>query len=143
VVAALVKEGANLDAADTRGITALMRAAEIGDVQMVQFLLDQGATDTTGDLLHHAVKWDSRPVVEWLLQNGWSKDAVDSEGRTPVMVAASRDQPQLVQWLLEQGCASVAGPHARRAKECLAHPSVEKHWAAGYAPGLKRSRGSD
>ena len=49
VIALLLANGAPLDAADNRGRTALMIAAELGDAGVVDLLMERGADRTLRD----------------------------------------------------------------------------------------------
>jgi ankyrin repeat protein len=49
VIALLLDRGAPIDAADNRGRTALMTAAELGDAAVVELLLARGADRTLRD----------------------------------------------------------------------------------------------
>ena len=60
IIKILVDNGANINAIDKRGCTALMRAAYIGYPGLVKFLLEHGAakeqTDYDGHMAIHYVR---------------------------------------------------------------------------------------
>ena len=60
VIKHLVEAGADINAADNKGCTALMRAAYIGYPELVNFLLAHGAqkdkTDYDGNMAVHYVR---------------------------------------------------------------------------------------
>ena len=60
VIKLLVDSGADINAADNKGCTALMRAAYSGYPELVKFLLDSGAdkskTDYDGNMAIHYVR---------------------------------------------------------------------------------------
>ncbi len=74
-VALLASAGADVNAADETGATALMQAAKVGNEDLVQALLKAGA----------------------------KVNAVDKKGRTAVMIASDEDKPGVARLLLEAG----------------------------------------
>lgn len=116
LVQQMVRDGQDIEAKDTGSLdqTALGWAAFIGDEAMVNFLLSQNAnlwaTDK-GDVYHalkSAALGNNVNVVKTLHQR--MKDEVDlndqsleDDGETLVMVAASNDRLEIVQYLISQG----------------------------------------
>ena len=96
----LLDRGADIDARDEQGRTALHRAAgscfQVGQRicrGVVAALLDRGADVDARDAggstpLHLAAGWYDSGVVVELLRRGADVDARDDEGRTPLHVAA-------------------------------------------------------
>jgi ankyrin repeat protein len=104
----LLEKGANLNLANTRGITPVMAAAGLGstdadtrgiytteDVQQrsiesLTLLLAVGADINAKDgnrgltPLHEAARWGWNDVVRFLVEHGANLDAKDSRGMTPV-----------------------------------------------------------
>jgi ankyrin repeat protein len=104
----LLRRGAKVDAQDYYGYTALHRAVQAKNVAAVRFLLERAArVDTTlnqneplnGDLwgdsrtlftpLHTAAEQESPALVALLLKHGASVKLADSNGRTPLDLAAA------------------------------------------------------
>ncbi len=111
VVALLLDEGAEIDAVDEEGRTALMRASGgHSDLDTIKLLLDRGADLHTRDhsgcsaLLHAARHWWDPEAVELLLDRGAEIEDRDSDGRTPLMIAAQHSKnPGEVASLLDRG----------------------------------------
>jgi serine/threonine-protein phosphatase 6 regulatory ankyrin repeat subunit A/serine/threonine-protein phosphatase 6 regulatory ankyrin repeat subunit B len=107
----LVEEGANIEARDSAGKTALTIAVvESGAPEIVQPLLDMGANLEAPDdqgwtpLMHAANSSTSLKIVQLLLDQGAQKEAKSSHGSTPLMFAASNSKtPEIVQALLRDG----------------------------------------
>jgi ankyrin repeat protein len=108
---ALLDHGANIDAEDEHGSTALHYAIRKGDRSTTQFLLDRGAQIESRNhsamtlLLDHGLKVDSEDedgftslqhavrggytrVIRGLLDRWAQVDARDNRGRTPLHLAA-------------------------------------------------------
>ncbi len=85
--------GVNVDGrAEDRRDTALMRRAEIGDMELVRFLVTSGADvnlkDRGGETaLMKAVRARRRRVVEFLIASGADVDETDFTGRTALNYA--------------------------------------------------------
>jgi ankyrin repeat protein len=95
-VLAQLRKGANPNEQDSRGMTALMIAAERGHTAIVQTLLDQGADIQAKEArqgrtaLFLAVAHGHTPVVQALLSKGADVKEKDNSGWTPLMLAAER-----------------------------------------------------
>ena len=115
-VKAMVAKGQDIEAKDTGSLdqTALGWAAFIGDEAMVDYLLSQNASLQATDkgdvynVLKSAALGNNVRVVEKIYN--LMKDKVDlndqtveSDGETLVMVAASNNRLEIVQFLLDQG----------------------------------------
>ena len=105
----LLKSGADVNAAQGDGMTALHWAALNGDRDMAAMLLQAGAnwratTRLGGYLpLHLAAQSGSGPVVELLVEAGAGADAKTSTGTTPLMLAAASGNVTAVDVLLRRG----------------------------------------
>ncbi|KAG8233136.1 hypothetical protein J437_LFUL010366 [Ladona fulva] len=81
---------------DDSGMTPLHWAADRGNAEAVQLLVDAGADvnfkDSEGQTaLHYAVSCGHAEVVKILLKAGCSPDAVDNDGEKPLDLANSKD----------------------------------------------------
>ena len=88
-----MQQGADVNAADDKGRTALHMSSTRSDVAMVTLLLDLGATqapDHRGNTpLHLAACTHNTDVVAELLKRGGSITARDMHGCTPMAYARS------------------------------------------------------
>ncbi|KAJ3079873.1 hypothetical protein HDU99_009899, partial [Rhizoclosmatium hyalinum] len=125
--------GGNTQAADSTflpsGYTALHFAAGLGHVNVVQTLLDAGATldliDKNGKLtpLMHACRTGQTEVVNLLLEKGADIFASDNMGRTPLIHAAKNGCFDIVVKLLAEGADADA---------CDTSDNTVLHYACGY-----------
>jgi len=106
-IEALLAAGAEVDARDVMGVTALMHASAEGHTQSVEALLDAGA-----DVDAHAndgltalmvVARGNTEIVRALLDAGADVNAKAEQGVTPLMVAVAMGNPEIVRALLEAG----------------------------------------
>ena len=109
-VRALLTEGADVNAPQGDGMTALHWAAEAGDVEMVEMLLYAGANQQgvtrLGDYtpLHLASKAGKDRVVARLLEAGADPSAYTTTGEvTPLHFAAASGSVATVEALLDHG----------------------------------------
>src|SRR5205085_2019307 len=116
----LVRRGADVHARSKRGFTALMFAAQQGDVESARILLAAGAkpndamprTALTPVIIASAM--GRTDVVALLLGNGANPDAVDANGFSSLHHAAQeRDGVAIVRTLLAHG----ANPNVRLKQE--------------------------
>ena len=98
-------------------VSALMTAAQLGHLDCVKLLLDRGADPNLklehGNALHFAVITERKEVVRLLLDRGVGVNVAgrrllsfrNDTGLTPLMYASlnERNDPTIVQWLLERG----------------------------------------
>lgn len=85
--------GAAVNAADTQGKTALMYAASKGNTQVVRLLLEAGAdvnfANRRGETaLLEAACYGRAGAIRALLQAGADVNARDKDGKTPLLMAA-------------------------------------------------------
>ena len=117
-VRALVAKGADVNAAQGDGMTALHWAAERGDLALAQLLLKSNAkavaTTRIGayTALHIASKKGTADIVKTLLTAGASVDVVTSSGATALHLAAASGDTSSVKALL----ARKADPNARESE---------------------------
>ena len=112
-VKSLLKKGADLEAKDKDGQTALFRAAINGQLDVVKCLVEHGADLEAKDgdgqtALIKAAFGGKLDVVEYLAQNGADLEASDKYGQTALMKAASWGNLDVVKCLVEHG-ADVEG----------------------------------
>lgn len=116
---ALLQDGANANAAQGDGMTALHWAARRGDADMTQMLVYAGANVAAvtriGQYtpLHLASETGSAAAVQALLEGGASVTATTTNtGATPLHLAAASGDPDTVTLLLDKG----ADANAREAE---------------------------
>ena len=97
----LLDQGAEMNLKDFKGQTALGLAVSRGHLEISKDLLFRGASIQEKDrnannLLHHAAGNGDIPMIEMLLGSGISKDAVNRDGHTPLMLALKRDHSETI-----------------------------------------------
>jgi uncharacterized protein len=108
-VRSLLKEAADVNAAQGDGMTALHWAATKGDAEMAQLLLYAGANVKSATRiggftpLFMAAENGNAPVVEVLLKAGSDVKQTAMNGFTPLMMAAMSGDKNSVQLLLDAG----------------------------------------
>ena len=104
----LLHEGADANARDNDGRTALYWAAKDGHEAVVRLLLRMGAKVNTRDkdretVLFWAARGGHKAVVQLLLKKGADVNTRDNDGRTALYLAARGGHEAVVQLLLEKG----------------------------------------
>ena len=136
------------------GATPFWRAAQSGDVELLQRLLDAGAdpliaTDNGTNALMVAAgigwvegvtyEWSREQNVQtvaWLLELGVDVNARDRDGRTALMGAAHKGRNEIVQMLVDHGADMAVRDVGSRDS---IHNLFGKTWQAiDYADGLVR-----
>lgn len=118
---ALVAEGADVDAREGDGSTALLWASHRDDLESADVLIRAGAdVDAANDLgatpIWAASMNGSAPMVEKLLAAGANPNKPLRLGETPLMVASRTGNPAVVGMLLEHGAdVNVPGPRDQTA----------------------------
>ncbi len=104
-VSALVDAGAQVDAMDRSGQTALLLAAARRDTETVRFLLSKGADPNLKTPLIHAVRADRGDpgTIRLLLERGADPDARVPSLGTALMCAAGRGDLDVLGLLLDKG----------------------------------------
>jgi ankyrin repeat protein len=114
-IAALLKEGGDVNAAQADGMTALHWAASHADAELTGMLLQAGAnaqaTTRLGGYspMHLAAQAGAAPVIQVLAAAGASVGAATTTGATPLMFASRSGNADAVRTLLDCG----ADPDAR------------------------------
>jgi len=106
----LLAQGADPNATDKFGRSAVVNAAGRGRARMVALLLERGVdADARDDEGHTALAWAAingySDIVQSLLAAGSMADIRDNEGLTPLMRAAWNGHPEIVRTLLQAGAA--------------------------------------
>ncbi|EXJ92512.1 hypothetical protein A1O3_01064 [Capronia epimyces CBS 606.96] len=110
VMKLLLEKGANIEAIDKTGKTALLRAAEMANKPTVKLLLDKGANlkaidNTSMTALLWAAGRYSPEIVHLLLEKGANIEATDNAGMTALLLAIKRGPESMVQLLLERNAS--------------------------------------
>jgi ankyrin repeat protein len=136
---ALLKQGADVNATEADGSTALLWASYRDDVESAELLIRAGANVNLANDLGATPLWTaslnrSAAMVRILLQAGANPNAALLRGETPVMVAARSGNPDVVEQLLAKG-ANV-NSRAARGQTALMWAVAQKH--AGVVDVLLR-----
>ena len=105
-VQAIIDHGADVNAVNNRGQTALWFACIDGQNSIVKFLLDAGADPTIADryedtCLHAAIHGNcSTETIQKILDHGAPVNAVNKDVATPLLLACSTAQAETVKILL-------------------------------------------
>jgi ankyrin repeat protein len=123
----LLEKGANVNARDNDGFTALHESAMMGHPDIVQILLDRGADVNAPDRwgftpLVRAICWSRPQTADLLMERQADLEARTQAGLTPLMCAAAWGQTEIVPLLLKRGAnvrvqdgqGLTAADHARR-----------------------------
>jgi ankyrin repeat protein len=108
-VRTLLKDGADVNAVQGDGVTAMHWAARQGSLELANTLIVAGAnvraTTRFGAItpLHLAAERGSGPVVSLLLKGGADANAKSSTGATPLMFAAASGDTAAIAALLDAG----------------------------------------
>lgn len=153
VVARLLGEGVDVNAADAVGTTALHLAASEGQTAVARILIAGGAhvdqAEYDGDTpLVNASVFGHAEIVELLLQNGADPEVESSQGYKPIQ-HARRERHSLVVRLLRDASRaasrnpgassrSVVPPPPRRSAGLDRNPSAFVEQAKNYRPGYAR-----
>ena len=115
---ALVTSGADVNAPQGDGATALHWAAHRNDVEAVELLLEAGATADRENDLGATALWlastsGSAEVIAALLEAGTDPNVTLRMGETPLMAAARSGNLPVLELLLEHGADVNAAEHER------------------------------
>ena len=114
----LIAEGADVDAPQGDGATALHWAAHRNDLDAATLLIEAGADVNTANTLGATPLWlaavnGSASMVERLLESGANPNVSLKMGETPLMTAARSGDVETVERLLEHGADVNAVEHER------------------------------
>ena len=129
----LIKQRADVNAADVEGMTALHWAAHWDDLETVTLLLRSGAHAKVSNRygvtpLHEACTVGNVAMIEALLDAGADPNAVLGAGETPLMTAARTGSTAAVRMLAVRG-ANVNATEAWRGQTALMWAAAENHEA--------------
>lgn len=105
----LVQQGADVSMVDNRTYTPLLLAAELGCLDIVKYLFENGSskyerTKDEASAMLLAAGANRIEVMEWLIESG-NGDLEDRNlyGSTPILVALCYGTIKTVEWLLNKG----------------------------------------
>jgi ankyrin repeat protein len=139
------------------GASPFIRAAQSGDLELLQLLLAHGADpmmktdhgDTAltaasgvgwveGVTYEHSAK-ENVETVKYLLKLGLDANAANADGRTSLMVAAAKGRTEVIQALVDNGAKLDTRDKGNRDTETLVSKIAGHTWEAlDYADGLVR-----
>jgi len=132
IVMLLIRSGANVNAKDKQGRTALMEAARNGCETIVPLLINNGADVKNSTALIDAVESygndedKKERIVMLLIRSRANVNAKDEQGRTALMEAARNGYEKMVQLLIDNGTDVNAATMAIRAAVKIGNERIVK-----------------
>ncbi len=106
-VTELLNAGANPNASDAEGYTALIYAAAYGYTDIMKILISKGAKinymANDANAMFAAVKNDNPKAIQMLIDVGASVNCEDANGYSPLMLAAQEGYAKTVEFLISKG----------------------------------------
>jgi len=143
VVKLFLQAGMSVNAAPSKGVTALLGAASYGHLSVVRYLVGQGADVNAKDdigwtALHFAAREGQLEVVRYLVEHGAAVNATTNHGDTALHFAAGRGQLEVVRYLVEHGADVNARDYSGRtprdwAAYCSTDTFISDEWRARCA----------
>ena len=104
----LINKGADVNAADNNGFTALEGASQHGHLEIVRLLVEKGANVNTKTEKGHtalmaAAQYGHSNIVQFLLDKGADVNSSYITGKTPLMAATENHHTDTVKMLLDKG----------------------------------------
>src|SRR5512147_1881594 len=105
----LIKEGADVKATNSYGVTAMQLAADTANTELIRLLLKAGADPESANpdgetALHLVARSGNVEAAKVLLKAGAKVNSRERFGeQTPLMWAAARRHPQMVELLVSKG----------------------------------------
>ncbi|GEM_PF-7060456 len=107
----LLKNGADINHQDSKGISILLAAIQAGKIEHVKLLIESGADVTAKDkfgmnIYHYALYEPSIEMLDLLYKYNKKIDEPDSTGDTPLLVIMSDRRPgfdNITMWFLKKG----------------------------------------
>lgn len=98
--------GAPVNVEANAGTTPMMCAAHVGNIALMKFLRDNGASfaSRTKPIVAVAAGRGNLQAVKWLHKQGCELDDVSPSGSSAIMHAAMRGHKDVLVWLAKKGC---------------------------------------
>jgi len=119
---------------DQNGRTPLHLVAENGYIELVQYLIDNGAEKNARDNdgstpLHIATEKGHIELVKYLIDKGANKEAKDNVGKAPLHIATEKGHIELVKYLIDKGANKEAKDNEGANKEAKDnYDPILAHW---------------
>ncbi|KAK2722036.1 transient receptor potential channel pyrexia-like [Artemia franciscana] len=104
----LTSENFNLDMLNMKGLTPLVEAARVGNIQAVKHLLHCDCNKYSQDecgrtVLHIATNFGLVEMVQEILETNFDLDIADHKKLTPLLIACGRGHHQIASILIQKG----------------------------------------